>query len=55
VDVETGEMRGLGERRAEIERYLDELKPHLPVRIHVARELPGEYLARLNQAPGLLP
>jgi hypothetical protein len=55
VDVETGEMQGLGERRAEIERYLDELKPHLPHRPHVACELPGEYLAHLNPAPRLLP
>ena len=45
VDVETGEMRGLGERRAEIERYLDELEPAFapppPCGARTAGRLPG--------------
>ena len=54
VDVETGEMKNLSESRQEIERHLEELRPHLPTAKQVVRELPVDYMANLNPPPALL-
>lgn len=54
VDVETGELKNLSECRQEIERHLEELRPHLPTSKQVVRELPADYLTNLNPLPALL-
>jgi len=46
VDVETGEMNNLAGRKAEIERSLEELKPHLPLDKLQERHAPPEYVAK---------
>lgn len=54
VDVETGEMKNLPQCRQDIERRLEELRPHLPTAKSVIRELPADYLTNLNPPPALL-
>ena len=52
VDVETGELLNPLERKAAIERYLEEeVKPRLPKDRQPVRELPPEYLTRLESPP----
>ena len=47
-------MKNLSESRQEIERHLEELRPHLPTAKQVVRELPVDYMANLNPPPALL-
>ncbi len=54
VDVETGELLNPPERKAAIERYLEEeVKPRLPPYQTGARHVPPEYLAKAPLASEL--
>jgi len=56
VDVETGELLNPPERKAAIERYLEEeVKPQLSKDRQPVHEMPAEYLAHLDPPPKLLP